>query len=142
MTEESQSLDAVSGIGGQADSAARLLERLAEKLGGKASVRRAFGDPISAEGVTIVPVARTGFGFGGGSGGESSAEKVGAGGGGGGGAEVRPLGYIELRDGAAVYRPIRDPWVDVALPVAALLIGAAAPRMVRAWVRLHRKRFR
>ncbi|VFA99710.1 spore germination protein GerW family protein [Nocardia cyriacigeorgica] len=141
MTEESRSLEAVDGIAGQADSAARLLERLAVQLGGKASVRRAFGEPISAEGVTIVPVARTGFGFGGGTGGESSAAKVGAGGGGGGGAEVRPLGYIELRNGTAVYRPIRDPWVDVALPVAALLIGVTAPRFVRAWVRLRRKRF-
>lgn len=142
MTEESRSPEPAGAIGGQAEMAARLLERLAEQLGGKASVRRAFGEPISAEGVTIVPVARAGFGFGGGTGGESGAEKVGAGGGGGGGAEVRPLGYIELRGGTAVYRPIRDPWVDVALPIAALLIGAAAPRAVRAWIRLRRKHLR
>ncbi|MEV3961528.1 spore germination protein GerW family protein [Nocardia sp. NPDC050193] len=139
MSEESTSPELTGGIGGQATVAARLLERLAEQLGGKASVGRAFGEPISAEGVTIVPVARTRFGFGGGTGGESGADKVGAG---GGGAEVRPLGYIELRDGTAVYRPIRDPWVDVALPLVALLIGAMAPRALRAWIRLRRKRTR
>lgn len=142
MTEESNSPVPIGEVGGEAVSSARLLEGLAEKLGGKASVRRAFGEPITAHGVTIVPVARTGFGFGGGMGRESGADKVGAGGGGGGGAEVRPLGYIELRDGVAVYRPIRDPWVDVALPLAALLIGASAPRAVRAWTKLRRKRAR
>lgn len=128
--------------GGAAQGSVRLLERLAERLGAKASVSAVFGDPIAAAGVTIVPVARSGFGFGGGSGRSTGDTETGEGGGGGGGVDVRPLGYIEIRDGQAVYRPIRDPWVDVAVPLAAVVIGAAAPRAIRAWVRLRRNRSR
>lgn len=123
-----------------AGGSAQLLERLADRLGGKATVATVFGDPITAGGVTIIPVARAGFGFGGGSGRETSAEKVGEGGGGGGGVDVRPLGFIEIRDGSVSYRPIRDPWVDVAIPLTVIVLSVAAPRVVRAWIRLRRRK--
>lgn len=61
----------------------------------------AFGEPQSAEGATIIPVARTtyGFGLGFGSGSsepeaEGAAPVEGEGGGGGGGAMAKPLGVI------------------------------------------------
>lgn len=128
--------------GGAVSTAPALLERLAERLGGKASVTAAYGEPIAGEGVTVVPVAKVGFGFGGGAGKESRAAKTGEGGGGGGGAEARPLGFIEIKDGTAAYKPIRDPWVDVVVPLAGLTVGTLAPRIARAiTTRRHRETY-
>ncbi|MFZ3565955.1 spore germination protein GerW family protein [Streptomyces sp. BH097] len=115
-----------------AHASVALLERLADKLGGRASVGAVFGEPVFREGVTVVPVAQAGFGFGGGTGREKARDKDEEGGGGGGGAWAKPLGFIEIKDGAAVYKPIRDPWVDVALPLATLLVGVAGSRVLRA----------
>ncbi|MBT2525607.1 sporulation protein [Streptomyces sp. ISL-99] len=122
---------AVETATGSAEAATRMLERLADQLGGRASVTAVFGEPVTCEGVTVIPVARAGFGFGGGAGRENSAAKTGEGGGGGGGAEVRPVGFIEIRIGTAVYRPIRDPWADIIVPLVALLAATTAPRLVR-----------
>ncbi|NNN32875.1 sporulation protein [Streptomyces sp. S3(2020)] len=114
-----------------AHASVTLLERLADKLGGRASVTAVYGEPITADGITVIPVAKVAFGFGGGAGREVGATKSGDGGGGGGGAEARPLGYIEIRDGTATYKPIRDPWSDIVLPLAALVIGGAMPKILR-----------
>ncbi|MEV6279891.1 spore germination protein GerW family protein [Nocardia sp. NPDC051832] len=122
---------------GATPDSVRLLEGMAEMLSARARVGAVFGEPIVCAGITVIPVARAGFGFGGGLGRESSPDKVGEGGGGGGGMDVRPLGYIEIRDGVARYRPIRDPWVDVIVPLA---IGLATSRLMRAGLRLYRKR--
>ncbi|WP_282700560.1 spore germination protein GerW family protein [Streptomyces sp. CC219B] len=114
-----------------AQASATLLERLADKLGARASVTTVFGEPVTSGGVTVIPVADVGFGFGGGAGREIGAVKSGEGGGGGGGAGARARGFIEIKDGTATYKPLRDPWVDVVVPVAALLAGAVLPRLVR-----------
>lgn len=111
-----------------AHASVTLLERLADKLSGRASVTAVHGEPITADGITIIPVAKVGFGFGGGAGREVGATKNGDG---GGGAEARPLGCIKIRDGTATYKPIRDPWSDVVLPLAALAIGGAMPKIFR-----------
>jgi uncharacterized spore protein YtfJ len=115
-----------------AHASATLLERLADKLGGRASVTAVYGEPVTRDGITVIPVARVGFGFGGGLGREVGAVRTGEGGGGGGGVEARPLGFIEIKDGTATYKPIRDPWVDVALPLVALLAGTAGSKIARA----------
>ncbi|MFI9832174.1 GerW family sporulation protein [Streptomyces sp. NPDC051913] len=117
-----------------------LLERLAEKLGGKATVGAVYGEPITRDGVTVVPVARVSFGFGGGAGHESGAARSADGGGGGGGVDARPLGYIEIRNGTAVYKPIRDPWVDIALPLAAMVVGIVGSKSARALARRRNRR--
>ncbi|MFI8836349.1 spore germination protein GerW family protein [Streptomyces afghaniensis] len=122
-----------------AHASVTLLERLADKLGGRASVTAVYGEPVVSEGVTVIPVAQVGFGFGGGAGHEVGKDKTGEGGGGGGGAGARPVGFIEIKEGTATYKPIRDPWVDVVVPLAALLAGAAIPRLAR---RLAKRRFR
>jgi uncharacterized spore protein YtfJ len=116
---------------------AEVLERLAEKLGSKASVSAVFGEPVARAGITIIPVARVGFGFGAGAGRGGKQAEVAQGGGGGGGASAAPVGYIEIKDGTAVFKPIRDPLVDVVVPLATLVAGFAAPRMMR---RLPRRR--
>ncbi|MFD4996364.1 spore germination protein GerW family protein [Streptomyces buecherae] len=113
------------------------LERLADEIGGRVSAAVAYGEPVTAEGVTVIPVAEVSAGFGVGVG---SGPGAGAGDGegmGGGGALTRPRGFIEIKDGTATYRPLRRPWLDVALPLAALLAGAAAPSLCR---RLARRR--
>ncbi|PWI14698.1 sporulation protein [Streptomyces sp. Act143] len=129
------SVPAPSPEPGAAQASVTLLERLAEKLGGKASVGAVYGEPITRDGITVVPVARVGFGFGGGAGRETGTARTGEGGGGGGGVDARPLGYIEIKNGTAVYRPIRDPWVDIALPLAGMLVGIAGSRSARALTR-------
>jgi len=114
-----------------AGPATEVLERLAEKLGSKASVSAAFGEPVARAGITIIPVAKVGFGFGAGAGRGRKQDEVAQGGGGGGGALAAPVGYIEIKDGNAVFKPIRDPLVDVVLPLVTLVAGLAAPRMAR-----------
>jgi hypothetical protein len=128
-TQSDTAPTAVEAATGSAAEANRLLERLADRLGGVASATAVFGEPIVCEGVTVVPVGKVVVGFGGGAGRETAAATTGDGGGGGGGAAARPLGFIEIRNGTAVYRPISDPWAGVFGPLAALLAGAAATRV-------------
>lgn len=116
-----------------------LLHRLAERIGESASAAAVFGAPVVAEGVTVIPVARARLGFGAGITGDSD---LGPGGGGGGGVDVRPVGFVEIRGGGAVYRPIRDPWVDIVVPLAALVAGLTVPRLLRGRIRLPRNRER
>jgi uncharacterized spore protein YtfJ len=97
---------------------ATFIEGLAERLGARAGATAVFGEPVEREGVTVIPVARTAWGFGGGAG---EAEE-GGGQGGGGGARSTAIGYIELRDGESRYRPI----VDLRPFVAAAAVGLAA----------------
>lgn len=118
-----------------AGPAAEVLERLAEKLGSKASVSAVFGEPVARAGITIIPVARVGFGFGAGVGRQRKQDEVAQGGGGGGGASAAPAGYIEIKDGTAIFKPIRDPLVDVFVPLATLIAGIAGPQMVRRLLR-------
>jgi uncharacterized spore protein YtfJ len=130
---------AVRAADGAAEAAATLLERLADRLGGKASVTAVFGEPVACEGVTVIPVARVGFGLGGGAGRGVWTSRTGEGGGGGGGAEARPLGFIEVKGGTAAFKPIRDPWTDVVVPLAALAAGTVVPKLARAVARRRRR---
>ncbi len=81
------------------------IERLADRFGLNASAKAVFAEPIERDGITIIPVAKTRWGFGGGSGRKKDKEGIGA----GGGVQVAPLGYIEIKDGQTEYKPIRDP---------------------------------
>lgn len=78
-----------------------VLERLAARLGGEATARTVFGDPVREDGVTVIPVSRARFGFGMGRKGSEGDE------GGGGGAQVSPVGYIEIRNGEVSFRSLR-----------------------------------
>ena len=76
------------------------LETIAERLQ-TTGVRTIFGEPIAAEGRTIVPVARVAYGFGGGGGlsgkqVEQSRDVNGEGAGGGGGVRAVPVGVVEI----------------------------------------------
>ncbi len=92
------------------------LASLAEKLGASAKASVVFADPVERDGVTVIPVSRARWGFGGGAGRRKDED----GAGGGGGAQVTPIGFIEIRNGAATFRRIST----VSLPV--VLAGAVA----------------
>ncbi len=73
------------------------------------TVRRIFGDPITAGGATIVPVGRISGGGGGGGGeGTGPGDAGGRGFGTGYALGVRPLGVYEMREGKLRWRPALD----------------------------------
>jgi len=82
-------------------------ERLARKLGVTANAANIYGTPVERNGITIITVARTLYGLGGGSGSKDKDR----GEGGGGGVAVTPVGFIEITNEKARFRPIRDPLI-------------------------------
>ncbi len=108
-----------------AEGAKSYTERVAEKIG-STGVTTVFGQPVEREGVTVIPVARAMWGFGAGTGldnpskdKQSTPTGIGMsfGDGGGGGVMIEPVGYIELANGQARFRPI------VVVPVVPLAIA-------------------
>jgi uncharacterized spore protein YtfJ len=75
-----------------------------------ANVKAVYGEPITAEGKTIIPVAKIIYGYGGGAGtgGVGNAGARGEGGGGGGGARTIPVGVVEVSDQQTRFVPITD----------------------------------
>ena len=108
-----------------------LLQRIGSTVGDKANASTVFGEAVEREGITVIPVARARFGFGGGGGAGGREGEEGSGGGGGGGAIVSPVGYIEVRDGAAQFRRIFNP-VDLLFVAMAASLGAVAVRRLLA----------
>ena len=77
--------------------AKELIDGAVEHLRTSASVKTVYGDPIVAEGKTVIPVAKVAYGFGGGTqtkegDGKTPAEGEGA----GGGVAARPVGVVEI----------------------------------------------
>ena len=74
-----------------------------------ASVRTVFGEPVTRDGVTVIPVARI-RGTGGAGGGDAPAPDTKQAGGTGAGLLVsaKPLGAYEVRDGKVTWRPAVD----------------------------------
>ena len=87
-----------------------LLQSLKESVLGQASVKAVYGEPISAQGRTIIPVAKImyGYGAGAGTGGVGDTSARGEGGGGGGGVRAVPVGVIEVSDQQTRFVPITD----------------------------------
>ncbi len=71
-----------------------LVESIATLLSGNATVRTVYGDPVRADGRTIIPVARVTYGFGGGDGAGERGDQQG----GGGGLIARPFGVVEVTE--------------------------------------------
>ncbi|MHA7986816.1 hypothetical protein ACX9R5_13540 [Rathayibacter sp. CAU 1779] len=88
--------------------------KLADSVTSTAGVKAAYGDPVTLDDVTVIPVALAWFGFGGGEGEQEPA--VGSGGG-GGGASV-PIGaYIKDKTGVR-FEPNPIALLAVAIPCA------------------------
>ena len=104
---------------------ANLVEKIADSVG-SLGVKRSYGDPVTVDGVEIIPVALTWYGFGAGS--DDSAE---AGGGGGGGASI-PIGvYSTGPDGTVRFEPNLIALLWVAIPLT-WVGGHAFARVIRA----------
>jgi len=122
-----------------------LLDSLAD-MREKANVNACFGEPVVAEGRTIIPVAEVVYGFGMGAGhgplaGEEAPEEeapeeagVAGGGGGGGGVRARPLAVIEVTPEGTWVESILDEQ-KVAL-AGVLLVGWAVFWLARALTRI------
>ena len=107
-----------------------LLSNISERLQSSATVTTVYGEPIVADGRTIIPVARVRYGFGGG-GGSRTPEPVGdegekpqdTGGGGGGGVDVTPVGFIEITPDGTRYVSIEDRKRIMRLVLVGLVLG-------------------
>jgi uncharacterized spore protein YtfJ len=85
-----------------------LLQSLRESILGHAGVKAVYGEPISAQGKTIIPVAKLmyGYGAGAGTGGVGNSSAQGEGGGGGAGVRAVPVGVIEVAEQETRFIPI------------------------------------
>ncbi len=100
------------------------IERLAQKIGITANAKYIYGEPVERDGVTVITVAKAIYGFGGGSG----KDDANAGSGGGGGAVIKPIGYIEIKNGKTRFRTTRDP-----LALIAAIASAASVILLTTW---------
>lgn len=104
-----------------------------QELRRKADVNAVFGQPVTQEGHTVIPVAEVAYTF------EmdiaeSDADELGTSGGGSGGVSVQPLGVVEVTPTETRVRAIID---EQRLALAgALLIGWAIFWLARTLVRI------
>ncbi|TFD62692.1 hypothetical protein E3T39_01750 [Cryobacterium suzukii] len=103
-----------------------LPEKLADTFR-SAGVKSAYGDPVQIDGVTLVPVALSYYGFGGGDAGEGGA----AGSGGGGGGVSLPIGAYVKAGSTARFEPNVIALLAVGVPFL-FVAGRALARVIRA----------
>jgi uncharacterized spore protein YtfJ len=124
---------------------ATFLDRLSEKVEQTMGAKAVFGTPIERNGTTVIPVAKARWGIGGGMGTRQVREQQGpqSGTGGGGGGVISPLGFIEVVQGCATFKPIRNPSLMI---MAGTVLGLAALRAFgsigKSAVRPRRRSFR
>lgn len=111
------------------------VREMLDKAQDAVTVRRAFGEPITCDGVTIIPAAGVGGGGGGGDG-RRDGEQPGEGSGGGFGVRVTPAGAFVVKDGEVRWNPAIDYnkiilGGQVVAVVAILTIGAIVRRRAR-----------
>src|SRR4029078_3598049 len=101
-----------------------VLQTIARRVGATTTVRSVFGEPIHANGKTVVPVAKVAYGFGGGAGSRKvdAPDRQGEGGGGGGGVRAFPAGALEITEGNTRFVPFIDPaWIGAAFTAGVVL---------------------
>ena len=125
--EMSQAQQAVNGRGQHMP----FLTELAERLEKGARAATVFGEPVVRDTVTVVPVARARWAVGGGAGQEREQDESQSGTGGGGGVNVKPVGYIEIRDNETRFRWIASPGSIVAAVVGGLTALLLVKRILR-----------
>jgi uncharacterized spore protein YtfJ len=98
-----------------------------------ANVKSVYGEPISAQGKTVIPVAKImyGYGGGGGAGAGGDAKARGEGAGGGGGARAIPMGVIEVSDQQTRFVPITSRKKLAGAVAAGLVLGLLFARRRR-----------
>ena len=107
-----------------------LLQSLKESVLTQANVKTIFGEPIEAQGKTIIPVAKItyGYGAGAGTGGVGDTSAKGEGGGGGGGVRAVPIGVIEVSGQPTRFVPISDRKKLSAAVALGFVLGALMSR--------------
>jgi uncharacterized spore protein YtfJ len=102
-----------------------ILQSLKESILGQANVKAVYGEPITAQNKTVIPVAKIvfGYGAGAGTGGVGETRAKGEGGGGGGGARVIPVGVIEVSDQATRFVAITSRKKLAAAVLAGTVLG-------------------
>jgi len=102
-----------------------VLQSLKENILSQASVKAIYGEPISAHGRTVVPVAKImyGYGAGAGTGGVGDTSARGDAGGGGGGVRAVPVGVIEISEQRTCFVPITSRKKLSAAVVAGIGLG-------------------
>jgi uncharacterized spore protein YtfJ len=120
------------------NQAQEILHSLAERFSATAHVKQVFGEPIQANGRTVIPVARVHYrmGAGGGSGeskGDSQQAPRGSGGGGGGGGLVtaRAVGALEISDSGTRFIQFVDPGEIIKACVGGLVAILIIRRLTR-----------
>ena len=114
-----------------------IFKGITERLQTTANVESVYGEPIIAEGKTIIPVARVRYGFGGGFGegndddGPSPESGQAGGSGGGGGVEVTPIGIIEVTPGETRYISFEDRRRLIRAAIVGMALAAFAFRRRR-----------
>jgi uncharacterized spore protein YtfJ len=98
------------------------LPSLLEPLTRGASVKSVFGEPVSANGKTIIPVARVAYGFGTGRGRKRNSSEEGEGG--GGGVYAVPLGVLEITDAETRFIALTDKRRLAGAALAGFCLGA------------------
>ena len=105
----------------------KYFEAIQQNLASSAHVKTVFGDPVGAEGKTVIPVARVRYGFGGGMGSgptrRGDDQPLGQGGGGGGGMDVKPIGVVEVSASGTRFVPIHSRTRIAAVAVIGFSIG-------------------
>jgi uncharacterized spore protein YtfJ len=78
-----------------------VIKALGENLHAGANVRNVYGEPVTAHGRTVIPVAQVMYGYGAGAGSKRKRDESlppGQGGGGGGGMKATPVGALEISE--------------------------------------------
>ncbi len=110
-----------------------LLQSLKESIFSQVGVKAIYGEPISAQGKTVIPVAKLmyGYGAGAGTGGVGNSSAQGEGGGGGAGVRAVPVGVIEVSDQQTRFVPITSRKKLAGAVLAGILLGLSWRRRRR-----------
>ena len=95
-------------------NASNMLENTIAKIREMVDVNSVVGDPITADGITIIPVSKVSVGFGGGgsdfvSKNTNNLNNHPFGGGAGGGVKVSPIAFLIIKDGSVRMIPVAAP---------------------------------
>jgi uncharacterized spore protein YtfJ len=103
-----------------------IFESLTETILGTSGVKAVYGEPVEAQGKTIIPVAKAAYGFGGGCcepKGDKKEVKEGECGGMGGGVAVKPVGVLEITKDETRYIPLGNKKKLAVVLILGFLLG-------------------
>jgi len=108
-----------------------MLQTMVDRFAVTARAQNVFGEPIEAQGKTIVPVARVSYrlGAGGGRRDDKGDSAVGGGGGGGGVVHAVPAGVVEITEAGARFVRFFDPQMAAGLVAGGIVLGLLIRRL-------------